>query len=63
MLSDDQKRKLAEDYFDDRELPPGLTIEEEKYIEQLSQRWSQTLLQIYGDIMEADRWTSSPHNE
>lgn len=55
MLSEEQKRNLAENYFDDREFPPGLTIDEEKYIECLSEKWSKSLLQIYGDIIEADR--------
>ncbi len=55
MLSEEQKRNLAENYFHDREFPPGLTIDEEKYIEYLSEKWSKSLLQIYGDIIEADR--------
>lgn len=55
MLSEEQKRNLAENYFDDREFPSSLTIDEEKYIECLSAKWSKSLLQIYNDIIEADR--------
>ena len=63
MLSDNQKRKLAEDFFEDRGFPSSLAIEEEKYIKQLSQKWSKSLLQIYGDIMEADRKHGVSSNE
>ena len=59
MLSDDQKRKLAEDFFDDREFSSSLTIDEEKYIDHLSKKWAETLLRLYGNIIEADKQASS----
>ncbi len=63
MLSDDQRRKLTEDFFDDREFSSSLTTDEEKYIEYLTKRWAETNLQLYGSIMEADKEESIQHNK